>query len=92
MTTPNDQVNRLISDLHAVARSLDDEVHDRALDCGLTEHVADIAHLTPRQNLVRLMVRVTHELNSMLSDDWDRAIGSATQPSSYGPTDPRWGC
>lgn len=88
----NNEVNSLINAMHSIARRLDEEVHERALDTGLTERREFLTDLTPRQNLVRLMVRVTHELNSILGDDWRQPIPEDRQPWQYGPRDTTWGC
>lgn len=83
------EVNSLINHVHYVAEALDNEVHDRALDTGLTERLDFLTDLTPRQNLVRLMVRVTHELNSLLDVVGDQPI--LGQPTQYGPSNTTWG-
>jgi hypothetical protein len=79
----NTEVNDLINATHRIAMKLDEEVHDRALDCGLTERAEFLVDLTDRQKLVRVMVRVTHELNSLLGDPWDEPIPDDRQPTSY---------
>lgn len=86
---PAHEVNDLIGAIHRVAEQLDYDVHDLALDTGLTEVTEALIDLTPRQNLVRLMVRVTHELNSVLGDG--DFIPEDRQPCQYGPRDTYWG-
>lgn len=82
MEITNTAVNDLINHIDRVASRLDAEVYEVALDTGLTERAEIIAGYDARQRLVRRMVRVSHELNSLLTDTG--SIPVDRQPTEYG--------
>jgi len=85
MTTTGSEVNDLIHHLSRVAHGLDPDVYETAMDTSLTERPELIAHYDARQRLARRLVRVAHELNSILPDRrLTDEIASDAQPSEYG--------
>jgi hypothetical protein len=79
------EVNELIRHLHRIAIQLDEAVHDVALETGLTERAEITADYDARQRVVRAMVRLTHELNSLLPDRLGDRVPDDAQPTEYGP-------
>jgi chemotaxis regulatin CheY-phosphate phosphatase CheZ len=76
-------VNNVINELGSLARRLDEQVYETAMDTGLTERAEITADYDARQRMVRRMAGLMYELNSMLPDRMGYPVTDDTQPIEY---------